>query len=784
MDQTPHLTLRVEGMTCATCAGRVEKALTRLPGVAASVNLATETADVTLPAGLAAAALDTAVTDAGYALGHDRRDFAITGMTCATCAGRVERALAAVPGVLGVSVNLATQRAEVTGLDLHPAALIGAVRDAGYDAALLTGEAEQARALEAAEARRDRREALTVLLSAVLTLPLLAPMAGLALSPWVALGLATLVQFGIGGRFYLAGFRAVRAGTGNMDLLVALGTSAAFGLSLERLLAGTGAAGTYFEASAVVITLVLTGRWLEARARRATGGAIRALMALRPETARIERDAEVLELPIAAVATGDILRVLPGERIPADGTLISGAGAVDESLMTGESRPVSKAPGDALIGGSVNGPAMLRLRVTAVGEASTLARIIALVAHAQAAKAPVQRVVDQVAAWFVPAVLAAATVAFLGWAAAGMATHGLLAAVSVLVIACPCALGLATPTALMAGTGAAARAGILIRDAAALEQAHRVRVVVFDKTGTLTEGRPSVTEILPAQGIETEALLALAAAAQSGSEHPLARAVLARAAGAPRPELTAFTAIPGSGLRAEVAGQSLVIGTPALLAEAGVPPAMEAEAAALEAQGRTVMRIAALDPPRLLGLIAVADALRPRAAAAVARLRASGLRTVLLTGDNAATARAVGDALGMDEIHAEVLPGEKAAEVARLRTLGTVAMVGDGVNDAPALAAADIGIAIGGGSEAAMAAAGITLMRADPALVADALAISRATWNKIRQNLFWAFFYNVVGIPLAALGWLNPMLAGGAMALSSISVVSNALLLRRWRPDA
>ncbi len=784
MDQTPHLTLRVEGMTCATCAGRVEKALTRLPGVGASVNLATETADVTLPAGLAAAALDTAVTDAGYALGHDRRDFAITAMTCASCAGRVERALAAVPGVLGVGVNLATHRAEVTGLDLHPAALIGAVRDAGYDATLLTGEAEQARALETAEARRDRREALTVLLSALLTLPLLAPMAGLPLSPWVALGLATLVQFGIGGRFYLAGFRAVRAGTGNMDLLVALGTSAAFGLSLGRLLAGTSAAGTYFEAASVVITLVLTGRWLEARARRATGGAIRALMALRPETARIERDAEVLDLPIAAVATGDILRVLPGERIPADGTLISGAGTVDESLMTGESRPVAKAPGDALIGGSVNGPAMLRLRVTAVGAASTLARIIALVAHAQAAKAPVQRVVDQVAAWFVPAVPAAAAMAFLGWVAAGMAAHGLLAAVSVLVIACPCALGLATPTALMAGTGAAARAGILIRDAAALEQAHRVRVVVFDKTGTLTEGRPSVTEILPARGIETAALLALAAAAQSGSEHPLARAVLAHAAGQPRPELTAFTAIAGSGLRAEVAGQPLVIGTPALLAESGVPPAMEAEAAALEAQGRTVMRIAALDPPRLLGLIAVADALRPGAAAAVARLRASGLRTVLLTGDNTPTARAVGDALGMDEIHAEVLPGEKAAEVARLRTLGTVAMVGDGVNDAPALAAADIGIAIGGGSEAAMAASGITLMRADPALVADALAISRATWNKIRQNLFWAFFYNVVGIPLAALGWLNPMLAGAAMAFSSVSVVSNALLLRRWRPDA
>ena len=785
-DRRQHLLLPIEGMTCATCAGRVETALNRLPGVAASVNLASEVADVRYdPAVLGPDRLAGAVADAGYAVAQEKREFAITGMTCATCAGRVERALASVPGVAHAEVNLATEKAVVEGIGLRPAALIGAVQDAGYEAALLTGDAARDRAREAADAARARREMRRVVAAAVLTAPLLLPMAGVALPGWLALVLATPVQLVIGARFYVAAWKALRAGTGNMDLLVALGTSAAYLYSL--FLVVTGARGhTYFEAAAVVITLVLLGKWLEARARRATGAAIRALAALRPETARVERDGAEIELPIAAISAGDIVVVRPGERLPSDGRVLSGTSAVDESLLTGESLPVEKQPGDGVVGGAINGSGLLRIETTAVGEHSMLAHIIALVEGAQAKKAPVQRLVDRVAAVFVPIVLLCALVAFLGWyLLAGSFAGGLVAAVAVLVIACPCSLGLATPTALMAGTGAAAKAGILIRDAEALERAHRIDTVVLDKTGTLTEGRPAVTEIV-SRGMPEAELLGLAAAAQTGSEHPLARAVLARAAGLALPKLADFQSQPGRGLIARIGGRRIAIGNRALLAAQDVAPALEEAAGRLEAQGRTVMFVAALEPqPVLLGLIAVMDTVKPTAAAAVRRLRAAGIATVLLTGDNARTAQAVATVLGIDRVLAEVLPDGKAAEIARLQQEGRlVAMVGDGVNDAPALAQADVGIAMGGGADVAMQAAGITLMRGDPLLIADAIAISRATWRKIRQNLFWAFFYNVAGIPLAGLGLLNPMIAGAAMAFSSVTVVSNALLLRRWRPAA
>ena len=688
---------------------------------------------------------------------ESRRELAIGGMTCATCAGRVEKALARVPGVTRAEVNLATEHAVVEGLGLHPADLVGAVEDAGYEATLLTGEKAQDAAQEATEAARVRRDLYLMVASAVLTAPLLLPMAGVALPGWLALLLATPVQFGIGARFYRAGWHALRAGSGNMDLLVALGTSAAYFDSLAVVAQG-GGGHTYFEAAAVVITLVLLGKWLEARARRATGAAIRALMALRPDTARVERNGVAIELPVAAVMVGDVVVVRPGERLPTDGRVRDGASEVDESLLTGESLPVAKHPGDSVIGGAINGSGLLRIETTAVGGESTLSRIIAMVEGAQARKAPVQRLVDKVAAVFVPVVLACALVAFAGWLLAGAGfTFALVAAVAVLVIACPCSLGLATPTALMAGTGAAARAGILIRDAEALERAHRVDTIVLDKTGTLTEGKPEVTEIVP-HGIAEAALLTLAAAAQGGSEHPLARAVLARAKGLALPPLDAFRSEPGRGLRATVAGRRLLIGNRALLAEAGVAVALEEDAQALEAAGRTVMFVAARDPaPVLLGLIAVMDRVKPSAAEAVRRLQASGIATVLLTGDNARTAQAVAQAVGIGRVLAEVRPDGKAAEVARLQQEGR---------------------------RVAMEAAGITLMRGDPMLVADALAISRATWRKIRQNLFWAFFYNVIGIPLAALGLLNPMLAGAAMAFSSVTVVSNALLLRFWRPAA
>ena len=799
VEATETLSLPVVGMTCASCVARVEKSLRAVRGVAdAQVNLANERAEVRFdPAAIEPAALAEAVRAAGYDVPSEQRELKIGGMTCASCVARVEKALAQTPGVTASSVNLATERANVTGLAgvMRAADLIAAVQRAGYTAELLTGDSERDQALAEAEAARLRRQGWMTLAAGVLTLPLVVQM----ILPWLGIHwslpgwgqwlLATPVQFVFGARFYVAGWKAVRARSGNMDLLVALGTSAAYFYSLWLLAVGQDHHGhLYFEAAAVVIALVLLGKWLEARAKRATGTAIRALMALRPETARVERDGAEIELPVAAVALGDIVVVRPGERIPVDAEVIEGASEADESLLTGESLPVAKAVGDRVTGGAVNGSGLLRVRTRAVGKDTALARIIALVEGAQAAKAPVQRLVDDVAAVFVPAVLVVAFVTLLlWWIGFGDFAGGLVAAVSVLVIACPCALGLATPTAIMVGTGMAARAGILIRDPEALELAHRLDTVVLDKTGTLTEGKPAVTALLPAAGVSDDEVLRLAAAAQQGSEHPLAHAVLARAEGMTLPRVTEFTAQLGRGLTASVDGRRLAIGNRRLMAEQGVAAGgMEAAAEALEREGRTVMWVAETAPKaRLLGLIAVADPIRPTAKAAVAELVRLGIEPILLTGDNRTTAAAVAGALGIAHFAAEVLPGEKAAEVERLRRDGrTVAMVGDGVNDAPALAAADVGIAIGTGADVAMATAGITLMRGDPRLVADAIRASRATYRKIQQNLFWAFAYNVVGIPLAAVGMLSPVIAGAAMAASSVSVVTNALTLRRWRPQA
>lgn len=781
-----RLRVPVQGMNCASCVGRVEGALNRLPGVEASVNLTSETAEIRYdPEALDPARLAEAVEAAGYGVRHEQFRLKIGGMHCASCVSRVEAALRDVPGVAHAAVNLATEQASIDGIGgiVRPSELIGAVQEAGYTGELLTGDAERERTLAEAEARRTRAELTRVVFAAVLTAPLLLPMVGVELPGWVAAALATPVQLVIGARFYIAGWKALRAGTGNMELLVALGTSAAYFDSLYVVARGTGAP-TYFEAAAVVITLVLLGRWLEGRAKRAAGSAMRALMALRPERARVERSGSEIELPVAAVALGDVVVVRPGERVPTDGQIVSGRSPLDESLLTGESLPVAKGPGDKVVGGSINGAGLLRIETTAIGEQTALARIIALVEGAQAKKPAVQQLVDRAAALFVPAVLVCALVAFLGWVfVAGNATQGLAAAIAVLVIACPCALGLATPAALMVGTGVAARAGILIRDADALERAQRVDTVVLDKTGTVTEGRPSVTEIIPV-GIAESELLVISAAAQTGSEHPLARAVLERTKDMALPPVSLFQSRAGRGLTARVGGRRVAVGNRALMTEVGVPLSLDDRARALEDQGRTVMWVAAIDPaPSLFGLIAVMDKLRPEAPEAVRRLKATGIETVLLTGDNEHTARPVAAALGIDRLRAEVLPEDKAAEIERLQHDGRhVAMVGDGVNDAPALAHADVGIAMGGGADAAIEAAGITLMRPDPRLIADAIAISRATRRKIRQNLFWALCYNIVGIPLAGLGLLNPMIAGAAMAFSSVAVISNALLLRRWRP--
>jgi len=801
-------TLPIDGMTCASCVARVEKALAATPGVAeASVNFATEQASVQAGPEVTPATLKAAVEKAGYTVGEESVRLKIGDMTCASCVSRVEKALMQVPGVLFAEVNLATEMAEVkvVGGTVTPAQLIAAADKAGYPASEFqepgAGSGADIGAKPAAPSGANWWPiALAAALSAPLALPMLGALFGQSwmLNGWLQWALATPVQFWLGARFYQSGWKAVRAGAGNMDLLVALGTSAAYGLSVYQLLkhGGGGEHGMvhlYFEASAVVITLVLLGKWLEARAKRQTTEAIRALNALRPETARLRRNGVDQDVPVGQVQVGDSVVVRPGERIAVDGEILEGMTEVDESLITGESLPVNKQPGDRVTGGAVNGEGLMVVRTTAVGAESTLARIVRMVESAQAKKAPIQRLVDQVSAVFVPVVMGLAFVTLLGWGWVGGDWEiAILNAVAVLVIACPCALGLATPTAIMAGTGVAARHGILIKDAEALEVAHQVKVVAFDKTGTLTEGKPELVELaaLAPQSAARDAVLAWSAAIQSGSEHPLAKAVTALAVqeNLSVPAAAQVRAVAGRGMAAVVDGRELRLGSPRFMAELKVDLSAFAErASALEAQGRTVSWLADVTgAPQLLALLAFGDTVKASAAAAIASLHALGIQTALVTGDNRGSADAVAKQLGIDIVHAQVLPEDKADIIGQLKAemddkQGRVAMVGDGINDAPALAAADVGIAMSTGTDVAMQAAGITLMRGDPALVADAIDISRRTYAKIRQNLFWAFFYNVVGIPLAAFGLLSPVIAGAAMAFSSVTVVSNALLLRRWK---
>jgi Cu+-exporting ATPase len=786
---SPRLSLPVEGMTCASCAGRVERALRKVPGVTdAHVNLAAERAEVLGTA--APVALAEAIRAAGYAVPEAERTIGIEGMTCASCAGRVERALAKVPGVLSVSVNLAAEQATLRTLaGVEDGTLAAALAKAGYRLGSIPDDAE---AEEAAAAARLRRQGLELLGAAVIAAPFLVGMVGMAAGrdwmpgAWVQLALATAMLGWFGPRFLRAAWGALRDGTGNMDLLVSLGTGSAVLLSLWQLWrhGPAHAHGLYFEAAVVVLFFVLLGKWLEARAKRGTGAAIRALLALRPRTAkRLDEAGLEHELPAAALAVGDRVVVRPGERVPVDAAVEQGEAGLDESALTGESRAVAKAPGDTVRTGTVVLDGRLVLRATAVGADTTLARVAALVAAAQASRAPVQKLVDRVSAVFVPVVIGIAAVTLLGWLLAGAGFEAaLLHAVAVLVIACPCALGLATPAAIMAGTGAAARAGILVRDAEAIERAHAVTLVAFDKTGTLTEGRPRLAGLHVAGIAEAEAL-ALAAALQAGSEHPLARAVLAAHGATPTPA-DGFRALPGRGVEGSVDGRRLALGSPRLLAESGTDAGALAEAATAEAaQGRTLAWLIAPAEHRALALLAFEDAPKPRAAEAVAGLRAMGVEVAMLSGDIAPAAEAAARALGIGRVAAEVLPAGKAEQVKAWRAEGAhVAMVGDGVNDAPALAAADLGIAMGTGTDVAIAAAGITLMRGDPGLVPAALDVTRRTYSKVKGNLAWAFAYNLAGLPLAALGFLSPPLAGAAMALSSVCVVGNALLLTRWHP--
>ncbi|NCN70218.1 MAG: copper-translocating P-type ATPase, partial [Betaproteobacteria bacterium] len=715
-------------------------------------------------------------------------------MTCASCVGRAERALKKVPGVQEVSVNLATESARilVNASEQIEARLRRAVRDAGY-------EPVAANAAIDAPTPSNWAGFAPVALGLVLSLPLMLPMLGSLwgqhwmLPAWLQFALATPVQFVLGARFYKAGWHSLKSLSGNMDLLVSLGTTAGWALSVWLWLSA--APDTmphlYFEGSAVVITLVLLGKWLEARAKRQTTSAIRALHALRPDTAHlIGLDGEV-DVPIDEVLVGDELVVRPGERFAVDGVVLEGLTQVDESMLTGEPLPVLKTQDDRVTGGTLNGDGRVILRVKAVGVDTVLAGIIRLVEDAQAAKAPIQRLVDQVSAVFVPVVLGLALLTLLGWWASGLAFEvAMINAVTVLVIACPCALGLATPAAIMAGTGVAAQHGILIKDAQALELAHQADVVVFDKTGTLTMGQARLTDFVVPPGADDVMLLSVAAALQSGSGHPLARAVVQTASERKLtlPALTQSQTTPGKGLRGQVDGVDYLVGSLRWADELGIAlGALATPLQHLQAQGATLALLARQTPDGLnaLAVLAFGDEPKASASAAIATLRGRGIRVMMLSGDNSTAALAMAKRVGLqaDEVIANVLPGDKAAHVAALQQAGhTVVMVGDGVNDAPALAAADVGMAmanVGGGTDVAMHAAGITLMRGDLALVAAALDISDRTVAKIRQNLFWAFIYNVAGIPLAAFGFLNPVLAGAAMAMSSVSVMSNALLLKR-----
>ncbi len=784
-----RLDLPIRGMTCAACASRIERVLKRLPGVDAQVNLATERAAVRLsgPDAASAAAVVAAIRKAGFDVPEARIELAITGMTCAACATRLEKVLNRMPEVTA-TVNFATETAQIR---LPPGAvteadLIAAVDGAGFKAHR-RGEAARAeeKVRKAAEWRAERNR---FLISLLLTAPLLAQMPAMLFGTgehefvprWLQWVLATPVQFWIGLRFYRGAWSSLRGGGANMDVLVALGTSMAYGFSVIVTLLGRMDLHVYFEASATIITLVLMGKLLEARAKARTSEALEALVRLQPRTAWVERDGVLHEVPVDSLSPGDRFVVRAGDSVPVDGVVRAGQSALDESMLTGESLPVAKTEGDAVFAATVNSDGALHCEATGVGSETLLAGIIRLVEQAQGSKAPVQRLADQVAAVFVPVVVVIAALTFFGaWWWGGSMAEALVNAVAVLVIACPCALGLATPTAIMVGTGLGANHGILVKNAEALERAQNLSVLAVDKTGTLTEGRPAVTDVLPEAGFDREDLLAWAAALESASGHPLARAVVAAAAKVPAAE--AVDTVPGLGVCGTVDGRAVLVGSPTFLRNSGVDVPDE-RVSALAAQGRTLVAVAV--DGRLAGIIGVADPLRSTSAAAVSRLQRAGIEVVMLTGDHPATARAVAEAVGILRYEAGVLPADKATAVKALAADGRlVGMVGDGINDAPALAAADVSFAIGTGADVAVAAADITLMRGDLNGVADAVELSRATLTKIRQNLFFAFIYNVLGIPLAAVGFLNPVVAGAAMALSSVSVVSNSLLLKRWRPS-
>ncbi|MCR9184760.1 MAG: heavy metal translocating P-type ATPase [Halieaceae bacterium] len=812
-----RLGLPVEGMTCASCVGRVERALKAVSGVhTAVVNLATERADITFTGSADPQAAVHAIESAGYTVPTEITELAIEGMTCASCVGRVERALGQIPGVLEATVNLATERAWVRHLagTVYAADLEAAVEQAGYTSRRLSAETANVGDQDAERREAEARELRRALrIAAVLTLPVFVLEMGSHLIPamhhwvigvlgqqtswYVQFALATLVLFGPGLRFFSKGVPALLRAAPDMNSLVAIGTAAAYGYSVVATFAPgvlpPGTANVYFEAAVVIVTLILLGRSLEARAKGRTSQAIKRLIGLQARTARVQRNGETVEMALDEVTTGDVVLVRPGEKIPVDGEVVEGASYVDESMITGEPVPVSKNVGAEVVGGTINTTGAFSFRVTGVGADTVLAQIIRLVEQAQGSKLPIQALVDKVTMWFVPAVMAAAALTFLVWLVFGpdpALTFALVNAVAVLIVACPCAMGLATPTSIMVGTGRAAELGILFRKGEALQALRDVSVIALDKTGTLTKGRPELTDLVPAEGFEYNEVLALVAAVESRSEHPIAEAIVAAAKqlGLTFARIEGFDATPGLGVSARVAGRAVAVGADRFLTQLGLDVAsFLPDAQRLGEQGKSPL-YAAIDG-RLAAVIAVADPIKETTPEAIKALHALGLKVAMITGDNAATAAAIARQLGIDEFAAEVLPDGKVEALKKFRINGArVAFVGDGINDAPALAWADVGIAIGTGTDVAIETADVVLMSDDLRGVMNAIALSQATIRNIKQNLFWAFAYNAVLIPIAAGALypvngtlLSPIFAAAAMALSSVFVLGNALRLKRFQ---
>lgn len=798
-------TWNVFGMSCAACAARIEKGLSRLDGVkSASVNLATEKAVVTYDDSIVDdSRIEETISGLGYkAVKEEQGEATVTlnigGMSCASCAARIEKKFSRMDGVSEARVNLATERATVryNPGKVRVPDMIAAVESIGYTAAVAESSYDREREQREMEIKNLRN---TFVISAVLTAPLLlgmilwmaglrGPVVAFLHNQWLQFALTTPVQFIIGARFYRNAWKALKSVSANMDVLIAMGTSAAYFFSLYNAFfreAGSGMMHElYFESSAVIITLILLGKYLEAVAKGKTSEAIRKLMGLQARTARVLRDGQETDIPVEEVQAGDIIVVRPGEKVPVDGVIVEGTSSVDESMLTGESLPVEKKPGDTVIGATINRFGSFRFRATRVGRDTVLSQIIRMVEEAQGSKAPIQKLADKVAGIFVPAVIGIATLTFIIWLlVTGDTGRALISAVSVLVIACPCALGLATPTAIMVGTGKGAEKGILIKGGEYLETAYRINTVVLDKTGTVTRGMPEVTDIIPIAGLSRRDVLKFAATAEKRSEHPLGIAIYEQG----KRELGSiddpddFEAITGMGVRAKIGEKEVHVGTRRLMTGLGLDVSgIEDTVTRLEDEGKTAMILSVNG--RAEGVIAVADTIKESSPKAIEMLKKMGIGVYMMTGDNERTARAIARQAGIEHVLAEVLPENKAREVERLKSEGcVVAMVGDGINDAPALATADIGMAMGNGTDVAMEAAGITLMRGDLTSIPDAIRLSRKTMTKIRQNLFWAFIYNIIGIPVAALGLLNPMIAGAAMAFSSVSVVTNSLSLKRFK---